>query len=312
MKLIWFSIFSLLLGNPLATAQTEPSLQLLRLGEGLFEAGEYDAAVTEYKRFLFFEEGHPLAFYAQYQIGQAFIGLSDYQKGSGYLQSAFRNCRDPRYKPLIRYQLALAFIRGGQLDLARLTLIRQSLALSKDSQWWLANQLMLGFLQIRAHDWEGAKQTFEGLSEHATEAASGALDNLNRKLARLVRKPAVVSPRRAEMLSTFVPGLGQLYSHAWREALNASFLNALTTSWVVDLLRKPAYRDATLVILLVWSRYYLGNRLHARETAMQRNQDYIEEQLPALLNGVSELTRHIPDLTTSLRLRDLVAPTENR
>jgi len=76
----------------------------------------------------------------------------------------------------------------------------------------------------------------------------------------------------ARALSTVVPGLGEVYAGARKGGLNALALSAATGYLVVDDVVDGRIREAVIDGLLLFSRFYSGNRERAAAAATRRNQ----------------------------------------
>ncbi|HDK35807.1 MAG TPA: hypothetical protein ENG82_02775 [Bacteroidetes bacterium] len=93
------------------------------------------------------------------------------------------------------------------------------------------------------------------------------------RLQRLAGKGKTIHPRSpatAKWLSTVFPGLGQLYSGDFKNAVNALALNGLLGYGVTQAFLKQNYVDAVLEGVFLFQRYYMGNRVHAAQIARTR------------------------------------------
>ena len=106
---------------------------------------------------------------------------------------------------------------------------------------------------------------------------------------------AIKKPRKsgsvAKILSTILPGSGQIYANNWTDGFNALILNGLFGYTSFSVAKSGNYRDASFLTLFLWMRYYLGNRNNAKKIAYQvnRKQDLafaqlIVEELQAIWN----------------------------
>ena len=89
------------------------------------------------------------------------------------------------------------------------------------------------------------------------------------------------SPKRAKLLSAFLPGSGQYYAGHHFDAMNAFLLNSVTFSFNIYLLTIASYVDATLFFLYVTLRFYRGNLYNAANQAKMVNKSelrHIENQ----------------------------------
>jgi len=77
----------------------------------------------------------------------------------------------------------------------------------------------------------------------------------------------------AQILSVFIPGAGQFYAEDWRDGLNAFLLNGLLIGLTANAIYKKNYDDASLIFLLLTSRYYMGNIYHAGRDAEKYNEN---------------------------------------
>jgi len=96
------------------------------------------------------------------------------------------------------------------------------------------------------------------------------LERLKRLLAE-ARSSQRKSPNAALLLSTIVPGTGQLYAGDPWDALNAFALNAGLGTIIFTAMKNEYYLEAALLFLYPFRRYYLGNRDNARIAAEKSN-----------------------------------------
>jgi hypothetical protein len=103
------------------------------------------------------------------------------------------------------------------------------------------------------------------------------------------RRTSLYSESTAQWLSTFVPGLGQLYVGDFKNALNALALNSLLFYWGTDLLVSHKYFDSVIEFSGVFLRYYLGNRYRAAELAREKNEKKQHDQAETILSLSAKL-----------------------
>ena len=101
------------------------------------------------------------------------------------------------------------------------------------------------------------------------------------------------SPQKAEILSTFMPGLGQFYNGFYKDALNAFALNGLNFYFTYYLISKDFYLQAGLYFLYFGVRYYNGNRYHARQGAIDFNDELSKKYKKQLLHSLIEFSKQL-------------------
>ena len=95
----------------------------------------------------------------------------------------------------------------------------------------------------------------------------GQLDSLLRKVPRYSRK----SPGLAKMMSSVVPGLGQVYAHDIRNGLNAMAISIVTGFMTANSIFYGYYQEAIFTDITLFWRYYSGNRWLAFQAAEKYN-----------------------------------------
>jgi TolA-binding protein len=198
---------SSLLASP-QSASVAPQPPLFAFAQSLFAAGEYYRAIGEFQRFLFFQPGHPLTSEAQLTIGLAYFC------GERWLQAfeVFRHIARAAPDHAMRQQAALWMAetqaRGGdQMEAIRLfqELIRQY----PDSRIAQRAAYLIGWGYVRQQRWTEARDAFAQIDATSPYHASG-----ERLAAALATPPELPhrSPTVARILSTVLPGTGQIYT----------------------------------------------------------------------------------------------------
>ena len=270
----------LLLFITITASASDPAFDL---GEYLFALENYDVAITEYKRFLFFNSDHPQAGEAQFKIGLAYRAQGWWPEAVEAMTAAVQLATETESQAEMRTELAVTLIAGGAYDFALVELIKVDMQ-SQSVRLRQRARFLRGVAYLYQFKWEQARSVFQvylnemsGAAEAAAKIDALFIDALNRR-----RK----SERAARMLSTFLPGLGQTYAGDWKNGLNALLLNGVLGYVTLNAAIERDYDDALLSFFFLSYRYYAGNRYRAAEAAQafndRENRQHVEKILQVL------------------------------
>ena len=273
------SICSIEAAVDLSPGERQQTEKQLLYAEQLFDARIYNSSILEYKRFLFYQPHTELADFARYRIAQGHY----YQGNRGYSQQLFRGFMEsfPDSPLYHRAQLMLGKTRLDDQEYATArSIFFQILQANDDERLLVQAQYLRGWCYVHDRNWFKAIAEFRRVHQlrgenRDTGLFDSDLEQIAIKLAdtTLASTPLPLkSPKFAQLLSTVVPGSGQIYAGKVRNglislAINTAFFYLLTDS-VVD----RRYVDA-VGIYLVGSRFYWGNRFNAKKWAIEHNQD---------------------------------------
>jgi TolA-binding protein len=191
---------------PSRSADRAPSL--FAFAEALFETGEYYRAIGEFQRFLFFQSEHPLVPRAQLTIGLAFFC------GERWLQAfeVFRRVARATPDPFISREAVLwtAETRARSGDHAEAIRLYQELMRQyPESDMAQRAAYLIGWSRMWQRQWTEARGAFARV-----DPKSPYWDSAERLVAMLDPPPNLPqrSPTLARVLSTVLPGAGQIYT----------------------------------------------------------------------------------------------------
>ena len=244
------------------------------LGDFFFNLGDFSQAITEYRRFLFFNPDASESAEISYKIGLAYRSDQLWNQAIQSMNSASQRTKDLEFRSKIQIDLAVTYLTSNQPNLALLKLINV-LSQPISSQLYKHALFLKGIAEIYLFNWEEARSTFKTYFGDTSR-----FHQIN-----VIISQAIKSPRKsgsvAKTLSTILPGSGQIYASNWTDGFNALVLSGLFGYTSFSVARSGNYRDASFLTLFLWIRYYLGNRNNAEKTAHQinRNQDLAFAQL---------------------------------
>ena len=250
----------------------------LSLGRHLAAQGNHDAAITEYKRFLFFHPDDPRIGDVYYDIGLAYRAAGLWIEAIAALRTATHYAMDSESKSEYQLALAVTLIATKNYDLAELELIKVMLR-NPAAQLHRRMLFLQAVVYIYQFRWEEARSVLRGYTiDEQLETLFDAAVNIPQKSANV-----------ASVLSKVLPGLGQIYVGDWRGGLNALLLNGAFGFLTVDAVLDGHYTDAALWVGLVLLRYYQGNTFRAAMTAEQFNLQKSRQAAEALLQRLQEI-----------------------
>ena len=257
-----------------AVAEAPP----LSLGSHFAAQGNYDAAITEYKRFLFFHPDNPRVGAVYYNIGLAYRAQSLWTEAIAALRTATHYAMDRESKSEYQLTLAVTLIATKNYDLAELELIK--VMLRNPSVRLHRRMLFLKtVLYIYQFRWEDARRVGrEYTTDERLEVLFDAAVNTPQKSANV-----------ASLLSKILPGLGHVYIGDWRNGLNALLLNGALGFLTIDAILDEHYTDAALWVGLVLLRYYRGNTFRAKTAVEQFNLQKSRQAAEVLLQRLQKI-----------------------
>ena len=253
-------------------------MNLLTLGDHFSKLENYDAAITEYKRFLFFHPNDARAARSYQKIGIAYRAQGLWQEAISTMRNAVLHALNHEEKSEYQLELAVTLIASQNYDLARFELIRGTMRTTSGPlyQRALFLQAVVYIYQFR---WEEAREV---LRHYTTDEM---LDKLFDKAVNLPQK----SPKIAKVLSAILPGAGQVYASNWRDGLNALALNGVFGFVTVDSVLDRHYVDAITWTYFIFRRYYLGNLYQAGKAVNDFNDDTSRRAADDILKRLQEI-----------------------
>lgn len=254
-----FFVFNIILTKDLA----------FHFGESYFASEDYEAAITEYKRFIFFNPQSESVNYAYYKIGIAYRNQGKWQESIEALKYSIQNAPNDSIKNEREIALAVVLMASGNYSDAEFQLLKIE-TFSKFLSLRYKATFFRGIACVYSHKWEEAKIAFQtffkeySLFKHSLNIRN--IDSLLLSTQNLKYK----SPQLAKILSTILPGSGQFYVGDIRNGLNSLLINILTGYLLISSLINKDINNVYLGYSL-FQRYYFGNRFHAERIAEDYN-----------------------------------------
>ncbi|HAJ80604.1 MAG TPA: hypothetical protein DCO75_12635 [Fibrobacteres bacterium] len=235
--------------------------QILHIAQQLSEIQAYNEAITEYKRYIFFNSDS-LSIDVKLTIADHYLHLRKYQDAKNTLVPILSENRNDTVGDMIRIKIAVISIAQGLLSDAELELVRVS-SFSRSNQIRNEANSILFIAFVFDSRWEKAQAVLKNNPDFVNGYNLKKTDSI----LNICRHKSKKMPVIAQWLSTFLPGLGQLYSRDYLNAANALAISLITGYMTINSLYNGYYQEAILTdITLLW-RYYNGNRVKAYNIA---------------------------------------------
>ena len=273
----------------LMTAGGQAQDLALNLAEKFMAAGEYEEAITEYKRYIFFhcedDQADLSDVYAR--LGLAFGNAGRWNDAVEAAEKSAQTARGEKTRDERKLTLAAIQISSKNYSAAKFLLLKLEMY-SSDEDVRKNAYFLHGVCCLYEHSWTEARLTLDEYFKYNSGAASASkkqdIDSLLEK-ALLTRAK---SPSLAKWLSTFLPGAGQIYCGDWLNGLNALALNAAIGYLIATDLQNKQIQDALFNSLFLFQRFYQGNRVIAENAARQHNERFHRQWAEKILNVLRE------------------------
>ncbi len=253
----------------LTIVQPQSNMRQFLYAEHLFDQGAYRSAILEYKRLIFYHPDIPEADLARYRIGLSYYHQSNRELARQTFEEVTQQFPNSPLNLQAQLMLGRTYFDAKNYSTARSTFFS---IVSVDSGGETAAQAryLRGWCYIHERAW------FKAITELRTVQQlqpDTPLSQISDQLADVTYANTPLpfkSSRLAEWMSTFLPGAGQIYAGKLESGLISSAVNAVVCYLLVDSILDERYVDA-VGICLVGSRFYMNNRVNARESTIEHN-----------------------------------------
>jgi Tetratricopeptide repeat len=269
-----------------SSAARSQTVDLLALADSLYSAGNHHAAVTEYKRYMFFNSSGISNAAIYRRLGLCYRDVGDWDNAINSFRESINRQEDDSLRAECSIDLAIACIASGNYSAAEMALVRLS-AFGAQPNLRSRASFFLAVNNVYRHKWDAVGKFLRQSSPLSCPGEDSALCALLDKAAALKYK----SPSKAKWLSTFLPGSGQVYAGEPLRGLNALSVNGLF-AYVLYWSATTHHDALEMANYILWfHRYWSGNRNHAAEYAQENNAAKNEKMQQELLSAINEWLR---------------------
>lgn len=252
------------------------TLEILTLADSLFASHQYYDAVTEYKRFNYLSTNHHYRDYALGKIGLSFDAIDDSVQAYTFINQSIQFTETVDLRDLRRETYALILAKDGKYLYALSQL--DSVKIQSYNTFYYRGLIHLCLLDSIA-----CKSAINYLTESGDSIIHNKKELLQSLLMELQSMP-LKDVRKANRLSSVLPGSGQIYGGKVGDGVNAFLLNTLLAYLVVRNIVVENYL-AALGTGLLFSKFYLRNK----ENAVIISQQYNEKIITMFINKVRSI-----------------------
>lgn len=222
-----------------------------------------------------FFAGDSLKICAQIALADCFVIRGEYTKAQSFYDMAFLQTPTDSQQHEIIFRKASCYILASNpaqalevLDRLPFEMYTQRLSFYKGIAWYKMAQF------------DSSKYYF---ARSALPQARDSLEKIFQQLSKINR----LSPKKAKTLSILLPGLGQLYTKDYKNAINSFLLNGtLVSLGVVSYIHYSLF-DALLFAGPWWWRYYAGGFKKAEIIAANKLQKDRNQVLDRIVDTIA-------------------------
>jgi len=267
----------ILLFISISISQINP-VELARL---YYNEGNYLESINEYKRYLFFNKNpvdKPAILIELYKSYQA---IENWENAFSTLEKAYLSTDDDSLKDRIYIDKAIMLISIGELQKSEIILTKIATftkydKIKRESYYWL------GLGNLYSYKWSAAKNN---MKKYYGESHRQYIDSTFSDADKLDFK----SPKRARILSLFVPGLGQIYAKDYKNGFNSLIINSITSYFLLNSIIDNNYFEILIIYFTAFERYYQGSRSNAELIANNYNQNISKQFAESVFNSILKI-----------------------
>ena len=250
--------------------------------DSLFAVGTYFPAAVEYERIVFQSEDLKEKSLALLKKSYAYKAHGAYQKSFNTLQRIDIYDLNDSLQFEIRYEKILNAYLAGNYKEAEAEIIQLEYYTDDEAKADQARYLKILVLN-ELQQWQEAKNEFEIYIKN--KDANFDVE----EVYYFTDKPKIRDPKKASLLSTFIPGAGQIYGGAVLSGLGSFAIQSALLAFGIYNLWSGYYFTGFFTGLGMFQAFYFGGIQHAAYVTNKKN----EEKIRKYNDGVKEIILNI-------------------
>lgn len=243
----------------------------LKEAEKFYKLKNYNAAITEYKRFIFFNPQYNRKSKIYYKIGICYMKSGDWDKAIKFFNMTTENSTDEKWIEKVKLKKVVVYLAKKDFNIAEFQLLK-IISFAKYPETIDNAYFFLGLLYTFTFRWEKAKEAFITFLKRKRSSETQNIVDEVKAIFEESKNLNYKTPELSKWLSVFIPGSGQIYSGNFLNGINAFVINSAIFYLIIDNILTGNYSSAALDFLFLFRRYYFGNVDNAYKLAKKHNQ----------------------------------------
>ena len=267
-------------------SQNADADNLLGFAQSLFREGDYLNAVHEYQRYLFLYPDTAQADFVQLHIAAAYQNVGRLNAAIEAYQSLIQNYPQSPFVERARSNIAQCQLLSGD-QTASITSLRQFLSDYPESGLAPRTQFIIATIYMEKKEWTAAVQEWKQVRTTYSQTPFAEMSDQLIRMAQQAESLPRRSPVTAGLLSTFLPGLGQVYSGRYSAGVYSLLGVGTTAAGTVYYIDQERYAVA-IPLGIIGLFFYLNNVYDSLQSAKAFNQQYENHLRDELRKQISE------------------------
>lgn len=249
--------------------------ETILFADSQFENQNYQLAVKEYQRALFFSKGEKTDYLYQ-QIACAFFKNSQFAQAAYFYDLSYKTSTNDSLKKELTFNKAQCYLLMSDYrqSLYELTSLGNEL-----SEYFKRKQdFYFAVSYFGIEDFEKSEAYFISLVKNDPELVNEISGLFSRKN---LNRP---SPKTAKTLSRIIPGSGQLYAGDLKNGLNSLVLTGGLAFLGIHVYTEYSLFDSMMSVFPWFYRYYQGGSNKAHEIAYKKREIKRDKTYQSILN----------------------------
>jgi len=267
------------------TSTETPKTTILGFALNLYKNKEYSAAIIELNRFLYLYPENPVKDMIFYMIGMCYTGKKEWEKSIPIFRNVISNYPKGKFVDKSQYRLAECYYNLGDFERA-VTEFEKVETDFPESSLKDDARFMCGLCFFLDRNWDNASNKFNSLLKDYPDSklvpAAEKLINKCEKSKYLKYKSHI----KSAILSTIIPGTGQIYAHRTGDGISSFFINAILFGLTADRFNNKDITAGWFLGIVSFS-FYIGNIYGATNSAINYNQklqsDFLNESIQEIM-----------------------------
>jgi tetratricopeptide (TPR) repeat protein len=245
------------------TAQSQNFEQTIQFADKQFELKNYQLAVKEYQRALFFSEGNQFDYLYQ-QIAHSFYINNQFEQALYFYDLSYKTAKNDSIKFERIFNRSLCFLKTNKFKQS----IQELLNLTDSLSNYFNDRRNFYFAvsYFGLEDFKKSESYFLACLKNADKNARTEIEDLFGRKKNLYRP----NPKTAKTLSMILPGSGQIYAGDVKNSLNSVLLTGSFVMLAIVMAQQYSILDAVLTALPWFTRYYKGGYANAKKIAQNK------------------------------------------